>query len=194
MRDGEDTRLRTLQSTNGSELRFRARLCGDCGKRPLLVDTQGLVLEARVNSAKVVDQDGIKLLLRLSLSDRLSRLCYLWLDTSLHRPGGQGSRLGGEDTGVDGRDRTPPAQAGPHGGDDAVGSGVRNRGLGHRSEEIHLGARPFLPRRWVVERTFSWLGQNRRMSLGITSVYRRAQKPLSTAAMSRLMARRLARS
>jgi putative transposase len=129
-----------------------------------LVDTQGLVLEARVNSAKVVDQDGIKLLLRLSLSDRLSRLCYLWLDTSLHRPGGQGSRLGGEDTGVDGRDRTPPAQAGPHGGDDAVGSGVRNRGLGHRSEEIHLGARPFLPRRWVVERTFSWLGHNRRMS------------------------------
>jgi putative transposase len=28
-----------------------------------------------------------------------------------------------------------------------------------------------LPRRWVVERTFSWIGQNRRMSLGITSVW-----------------------
>jgi putative transposase len=26
------------------------------------------------------------------------------------------------------------------------------------------GPRAFLPRRWVVERTFSWLGQNRRMS------------------------------
>jgi transposase len=26
-----------------------------------------------------------------------------------------------------------------------------------------------LPRRWVVERTFSWLGQNRRMSLWTTS-------------------------
>ena len=24
--------------------------------------------------------------------------------------------------------------------------------------------RPFLPKRWVVERTFSWLGQSRRMS------------------------------
>ena len=24
--------------------------------------------------------------------------------------------------------------------------------------------RPFLPKRWIVERTFSWLGQNRRMS------------------------------
>ena len=26
------------------------------------------------------------------------------------------------------------------------------------------GSRSFLPRRWVVERTFSWLSQNRRMS------------------------------
>ena len=25
-------------------------------------------------------------------------------------------------------------------------------------------SRRFLPRRWVVDRTFSWLGQNRRMS------------------------------
>ena len=29
------------------------------------------------------------------------------------------------------------------------------------------GPRPFLPKRWVVERTFSWLGQNRRMSNGL---------------------------
>jgi hypothetical protein len=26
------------------------------------------------------------------------------------------------------------------------------------------GPRPFLPQRWIVERTFSWLSQNRRMS------------------------------
>jgi transposase len=33
-------------------------------------------------------------------------------------------------------------------------------------EELCLAQRKFgdLPRRWVVERTFSWLGQNRRMS------------------------------
>jgi hypothetical protein len=42
------------------------------------------------------------------------------------------------------------------------------------------GPRPFLPKRWVVERTFSWLGQNRRMSLATTSVCWRAEKPLST--------------
>jgi putative transposase len=55
-------------------------------KRHLLVDTQGLVLQAKVHSAKVVDRDGIKLLLSASLSDRLPRLSHLWLDASLHRP------------------------------------------------------------------------------------------------------------
>ena len=49
-------------------------------KRHLLVDTQCLVLEARVHSAKVVDRDGIKLLLGSSVSDRLPRLSHLWLD------------------------------------------------------------------------------------------------------------------
>jgi transposase len=50
-----------------------------------------------------------------------------------------------------------------------------------------------LPKRWVVERTFSWLGQNRRMSKD----YERLPETGGAfiyAAMSRLMARRLARS
>ena len=50
-----------------------------------------------------------------------------------------------------------------------------------------------LPRRWVVERTFSWLGQNRRMS----KEYERlpeSSEALVYAAMSRLMVRRLARA
>ena len=49
-------------------------------KRHLLVDTQGLVLEARVHSAKVMDRDGIKILLEPSAPDRLPRLSHLWLD------------------------------------------------------------------------------------------------------------------
>jgi putative transposase len=49
-------------------------------KRHLLVDTQGLVLEARVHSAKVQDREGIKLLLGLA-QDRLpQRLSHLWMD------------------------------------------------------------------------------------------------------------------
>src|SRR3569623_1402560 len=50
-------------------------------KRHLLVDTQGLVLEARVHGAEVQDREGIKLLLDVATRERLpERLCHLWLD------------------------------------------------------------------------------------------------------------------
>ena len=48
-------------------------------KRHLLVDTEGLVLEAKVHSAKVPDQYGIRLLLERA-RDRLPRLFHLWVD------------------------------------------------------------------------------------------------------------------
>ena len=57
----------------------------------------------------------------------------------------------------------------------------------------HKGPRPFLPRRWVVERTFSWLSQNRRMSKDYERLPE-SSEAFIYAAMSRLMARRLARS
>src|ERR671939_1835873 len=46
-------------------------------KRQLLVDTQGLVLKVRVHSARVVDREGIKLLLGPSSTDRFPRLAHL---------------------------------------------------------------------------------------------------------------------
>ena len=55
------------------------------------------------------------------------------------------------------------------------------------------GPRPFLPRRWVVERTFSWLGQNRRMSKDYERLPESAEAFIYVA-MSRLMVRRLARA
>ena len=54
------------------------------------------------------------------------------------------------------------------------------------------GPRPFLPRRWVVERTFSWSSQNRRLSKDYERLPKTGEA-LIYAAMSRLMARRLAR-
>ncbi len=48
-------------------------------KRHILVDTEGLLVEARVHSAKVPDQDGIRRLLDPARS-RLGRLSYLWVD------------------------------------------------------------------------------------------------------------------
>src|SRR4028118_1484651 len=47
-------------------------------KRHILVDTEGLVVEARVHSAKVPDQDGIGRLLEPARS-RLPRLSSLWV-------------------------------------------------------------------------------------------------------------------
>ena len=49
-------------------------------KRHLLVDTQGLVLMAKVHRADVTDRDGIKLLLEPAGTGFLTRLSHLWLD------------------------------------------------------------------------------------------------------------------
>jgi transposase len=50
-----------------------------------------------------------------------------------------------------------------------------------------------LPRRWVVERTFSWIDQNRRMSKDYERLTETSEAFIHVA-MSRLMARRLGRS
>ena len=57
-------------------------------KRHLLVDTEGLVLKAKVHSAKLPDEDGIKLLLE-SARGRLPRLSHLWVDAGYR---GRGKR------------------------------------------------------------------------------------------------------
>ncbi len=54
------------------------------------------------------------------------------------------------------------------------------------------GPRPFLPKRWIVERTFSWLSQNRRLSKDYERLPESGEAFIYVA-MSRLMARRLAR-
>jgi putative transposase len=48
-------------------------------KRHILVDTEGFVLKAKVHSAKVMDQEGIKTLLRQA-DTQFPRLRHLWLD------------------------------------------------------------------------------------------------------------------
>ena len=48
-------------------------------KRHLLVDTQGLVLKAKVHAANIMDWDGIKLLLERAEVE-FPRLSHMWLD------------------------------------------------------------------------------------------------------------------
>jgi putative transposase len=54
------------------------------------------------------------------------------------------------------------------------------------------GFRGVLPRRWAVERTFSWLGQSRRLSKDYEHLCETSEAMIY-ATMTRLMARRLAR-
>jgi putative transposase len=134
-------------------------------KRHLLVDTQGVVLMAKVHSAKVTDRDGIKLLLGPAAGSGLPRLCHLWLDAGYT----------GQDRGAGWVERTlgwtaeivrHPSKLAP---EEVMRAWMREfskEGLAIDPKKFmpEKGPRPFLPRRWVVERTFSWLGQNRRLS------------------------------
>jgi hypothetical protein len=66
-------------------------------KRHQLVETEGLVLKAKVHSVNVPDQDGLRLLLE-SARARLSRLRHLWVDGGYQGSGrgmGQGRQGGG---------------------------------------------------------------------------------------------------
>ena len=51
-------------------------------KRHLLVDTQELVLLAKVHRANITDGDGIKLLLEPARSGFFTRLSHVWLDAA----------------------------------------------------------------------------------------------------------------
>ena len=127
-------------------------------KRHLLVDTQGLVLEARVHNASVTDRHGIKLLLAPSSPDRLPRLSHLWPDAGYT----------GQDRGAGWVERTPgwTAEIVRHPKklalrEEVIRAWVREwhrEGVPIDTERFmpHKGPRrPFLPKRWVVERTFS---------------------------------------
>src|SRR5918994_4613267 len=161
------------------------------GRKPhLLVDAEGLVLKAKIHSAKVSDQDGLKLRLKAA-GDRLPRrLSHLWVDAGYQ---GRGKEWAEQQLGlsVEVVHRTPkpiPEKIAKIWAQEWAKEGRQidwQKLLPRRGFEV-------LPRRWVVERTFAWLGQNRRMSkdyerlcaIGEAFIY---------AAMSRLMVRRLAR-
>ncbi|MDQ5827803.1 MAG: IS5 family transposase [Chloroflexota bacterium] len=164
-------------------------------KRHLLVDTQALVLEARLHGAQIQDRDGIKLLLDIAARDRLpERLSHLWLDagyTGEDKGAGWVQKVLGWTAEVV---RHPPKVA----PEEVMRAWVRKwneEGVPIDLEKLlpPEGPRPFLPKRWIVERTFAWLEQNRRMSKDYERLPQSGEAFIYVA-MSRLMARRLARS
>ena len=161
-------------------------------KRHLLVDTQGLVLKAKVHSANVTDRDGIKLLLEPARTGLL-RLSHLWLDagyTGQDKGAGWVESVLGWTAEIV---RHPPKPV-PEAVMMRWAREWAKEGVSMDPKELlpPEGPRAFLPRRWVVERTFSWLGQNRRMSKDYERLPESAEAFVYVA-MSRLMVRRLAR-
>ena len=140
-------------------------------KRHLLVDTLGFVLKAVVHGADIMDRDGILLLLE-PLRGVFPRLEQVWVDM-----GYRGKVL----------------------------DWIREH-LGWRVEVVQkprrwgwypidvepppMPAFTVLPRRWVVERSFAWLGRYRRMSKDYEYLTA-SSEAMIYAAMSRLLLRRL---
>jgi putative transposase len=160
-------------------------------KRHILVDTEGFVLKVKVHSAKVLDHEGIKALLRRA--DRLFPcLSHLWLDAGYR----------GEDKGKDWVQKTlgwsvdlveRPRKPAPEEVLRAWAREWAKEGVAVDWQKL-MPPKGFqvLPRRWVVERTFSWIDQQRRMSKDYERLSASGEA-LVYAAMIRLMTRRLVR-
>jgi putative transposase len=145
-------------------------------KRHLLVDTEGLLMKAKVHAASVFDRDGIKPLMEL-IGERFPRLSHLWLDAGYN----------GKEKGKDWAEKALSLSV------KVVRPPSRWVWVPEGQEPPPRPAFTVLPRRWVVERTFSWLGQNRRMSKDYERLPESAEAFIHVA-MTRLMVRRLARS
>ena len=158
-------------------------------KRHLLVDTEGLLLKVKVHSAKVPDQDGLRLLLECARTG-ISSVKHLWLDAGYQ---GRGMRWAEEVLGLSVEVVRKPPKPVPEEVARIWAEEWAKEGKKVDWERL-MPPRGFrvLPRRWVVERTFSWLGQNRRMSKDYERLCASAEA-FVYAAMIRLMVRRLAR-
>ena len=131
-------------------------------KRHRLVDTQGLVLNAVVSEANIGERDMAQWLLQ-AVQAHLPRLTLIWADA-----GYRGEQFLDEFQ---------------------LFTGVRLEVVKRSPEQRHFQVEP---KRWVVERTFAWLGNARRLAKDY-ELYFKSSTAMIYAAMTRLMLRQLAR-
>lgn len=130
------------------------------------MDTPGWVLEVRVQPGDVQDRDGAKPVLA-PLRHKHWRLKKIWAD------GGYRGEL------------------------EAWVWNLR-QGRGRRRVQLEIVEKAaengfvVLPKRWIVERTFAWLGRSRRLSKDYEALCETGET-LIWIAMTRLMTKRLAR-
>jgi putative transposase len=149
-------------------------------KRHLLVDTQGLVLRAKVHSAAVQDRAALPWVLD-DIAQEFPQLAHVWVDQ-----GYTGSGKAWIETQLGWSVEVVGHPPKPRGVWAPIGAVIDWEALRPK------GFRGVLPRRWVVERTFSWFGQSRRLSKDYERLCATSEA-LIYATMIRLMLRRLAR-
>jgi putative transposase len=147
-------------------------------KRHLLVDTLGLVCKAHVTPANTSDRDGAMGLLRSLDWRRFPRVRHGWVD--------QGYRGEFLDQVKQRFGVTLEVVARGDGG-------RRARWVPPGVEPPAVPAFAVVPRRWVVERTFGWLGRHRRLSKDYEFLPATSEALIYLAA-SQLLVRRLART
>jgi putative transposase len=152
-------------------------------KRHLLVETQGLVLRATVHSAALQDRAAVPLVLA-GAQAAFPRLEHVWVDQGYTGSGKAWieANLGWTVEVV----QHPPRPRGMW----LPAGAVINRTLW--AALYPRGFRGVLPRRWAVERTFSWLGQSRRLAKDYERLCATSEA-LIYLVMTRIMLKRLAR-
>ena len=131
-------------------------------KRHIVVDTLGLLLSHEVTSAAVQDRDGAPGVIG-KLRGKFGRLKVIWAD------GGYSGKL-----------------------EEAMRSLLPQRGVTLDIVRKPKGVKGFtlLPKRWMVERTFSWMMGHRRLCCHYENTASSAEA-LMQIAMIRLMLRRI---
>jgi putative transposase len=183
-----DSQTTKTTGVGGQERGFDPAKKVEGRKRHLLVDTEGLVLKARVHSAKVPDQDGIGLLLA-PVRKHLPRLCQLWVDAGYQ---GRGRRWAEDVMGLSVEVVRKPRKPLPEEVAKIWAEEWTKEGKEVDWQSL-MPTRGFqvLARRWVVERTFAWICHNRRMAKDYERLCATGEA-FVYAAMTRLMVRRLA--
>ena len=131
-------------------------------KRHIMVDVMGLLLAVVVHKASIQERAGAKLLLQRAVLKGFKRLELIWAD-------------------------------GGYSGQPMIDWVWQLAGWIFQVIKRAEGAIGFvvLPRRWVVERTFAWLGRYRRLSKDCEQLPETSESMIY-AAMVRIMLRRLA--
>jgi putative transposase len=147
-------------------------------KRHLLVDTNGLLLEVVVHPADVSDREGGKRLLE-RVAGKAPRLEHIWADQGY---------TGGFQRWAEHRLGVRVEVVYPWWRQLKRYAPELLEGTSYKPGEFNV-----LPRRWVVERTFAWLGRCRRLSKDYERLPE-TEEAFVRAAMVRLMLARLVKA